>query len=1217
MNIGDMFEKSLNRSINGVVKADQSDKATVYQELDEYIVTNELERHFRAFFESYATDEADVTLANRVGIWISGFFGSGKSHFLKTLSYLLANTEATDAHGNTRRAVDFFDASKLRDAMIRADVEKAVNRHSDVILFNIDSKASSNAEGNPILNVFLRVFNEHLGFSADHPHIAHMERYLAAKGAYGTFKAKFEQASGESWCEARDGFHFHQDAVEGALAGALDLSAEAAHKWFEESEKTFGVSIEKFCNWVKEYLDSQPKTHRIVFLVDEVGQFIGSDTRLMLTLQTITENLGTICAGRAWIIVTSQADMDAVLGEISSSKANDFSKIAGRFKTRLSLSSANADEVIQKRLLSKTPAAEEELKALFEAKGDILKNQMTFDRSGPTLKSFDSPESFAINYPFAPYHFQLVQKVFEDIRKVGATGAHLAYGERSMLDAFQMAARAIANEPAERLVPFYQFYPAVEGFLDPAVKNTIDQASENPVLDKSDTQLLRTLFMIRYVSILKGTAENLVTLSIERIDEDKLALRKQVEASLQRLEKQSLITRNGDEYVFLTNEERDITRKIKATDIPATEENKELGRLLFKDLLNDKNKFRYVVNKMDYSIGRYLDGHSLDGRQDGDLRFDVVSPLDTDYASYTDGACVARSSEGLALLKLVDNKVFFDELRTWIKTNSYIRMNGDSSEPGLVRILSDRGQENLERRKRLRADLEAMLQVADIYALGQQLSLTSTSLATRFDGACQYLLENTYTKLKYLKALQQDPWRELNAVLLADDIGQMGLSLGAEEGNPQATGEVDQYISLRTSSNESVLVSDIVDHFCKIPFGWPDPEILLIIGRLAAGGRLSLAKSGGSLPLNEAFDQLQNSRDRRTVSVFRKRQTEEGTLKRAREITQELFNAMGPATEKELFAFYSVRLNEWLAHLNGFKAKADVGHFPGKTQIAAAILTLTRLLSHDDSFEFFTQVVDHKAEYLDLEEDYRDLHEFYSNQLTTWQQLQTALRGFATNKQALDKDPAALAAITQLQAIQTNDAPYGQLHKVAGLVDTVTTINKALLDDKRSHALSRVDDKINQLTAEIGKSGIATPDLSNDLLRPLQLVKTELQTETSIATIFMLQAKTADDHLDDALLKLETAVHDHAKASAKPTSGAATAAYPTGTKADGSASTMSEPVGPPIKPRPIVEVNPTAVFSAQSGSAYLETEDDVRQFIQALEKALQGHIQAGERVRLR
>ena len=212
------------------------------------------------------------------------------------------------------------------------------------------------------------------------------------------------------WCDERDAYALNQDEVERALSAALGLSAEAANKWFEASEQKFAVSVEKFCGWVKEYLDTQPADHRLLFLVDEVGQFIGSDTKLMLTLQTITENLGTICNGRAWIIVTSQADMDAVLGELTSTKANDFSKIAGRFKTRLSLSSSNTDEVIQRRLLSKTPEAEAELRAVYAEKGDILKNQLTFDRSGPTLKNIDGPDSFVANYPFAPFPFSASPK---------------------------------------------------------------------------------------------------------------------------------------------------------------------------------------------------------------------------------------------------------------------------------------------------------------------------------------------------------------------------------------------------------------------------------------------------------------------------------------------------------------------------------------------------------------------------------------------------------------------------------------------------------------------------------------------------------------------------------------------------------------------------------------------------------------------------------------
>lgn len=1223
MIIKDLFSKPLDRSINGVVKADQADDATVWQELDEYVVTNELEKHFRAFFESYGTDLRDPSIANRVGVWISGFFGSGKSHFLKTLSYLLANIEAHDANGNTRQAVEFFDEQKLRDAMIRADLDKAVARPADVILFNIDSKASSNDAGNPILNVFLRVFNEHQGFSGDHPHIAHMERHLEQKGAYQRFKDAFVESTGSTWDEERDGYQFFQDEIEQAIASALSLSSQAAHKWFEESEETFSVSVENFCRWVKEYLDARGPEQRMVFMVDEVGQFIGSDTRLMLTLQTITENLGTICGGRAWIVVTSQADMEAVIGELTAAKANDFSKIAGRFKTRLSLSSSNTDEVIQKRLLHKTPEAESELRSAWDKTGDILRNQITFDRSGPTLRNFEGADSFVANYPFAPYHFQLVQKVFEEIRKVGATGAHLAYGERSMLDAFQMAAQSISGQGIGALVPMHSFYRAVEGFLDTAVKRTIDQAAENASLDTFDVQILRTLFMIRYVELIKGTLDNLVTLSIEKIDEDKLALRKRIEETLQRLEKESLITRNGDEFLFLTNEERDITRKIKAVDIAGSDENKELASLIFKDLLKDKNKYRYPTNKTDYTIGRYLDGHTLDGRYESDLRVEIVSPQDLDYAQYSEAGCINKSTEGsgLALWKLPDDKQFFTELRTWLKTNKFIRLNDDGSNTDITRILADRGRENQDRRKRLRTALEDMLLRAECYALGQRLSLSTSSLATRYDEACKYLLENTYNKLSNLKVLQQDPMRELKAVLTVDDLGQMNLALDGEEGNPQAVKEVEQFIALR-AERDRLLVSEIIDRFSARPYGWPDGEILLILGRLAVAGRVSFHAGGPSLPVREIFEDLNNSRRRREISVQKKRQTDDVVLKKARDLTREMFNALGPDAEKELFDFYLTHLNQWLANLKSYKSKTDVSHFPGKAQIDNCLLTLERLLANRESFDFFKALADKKNDYLDLEEDYRDIHEFFTKQLHTWQQLQTSLQHFGKNRTELEKDAGAAKALAELERISEMESPYNQLNKVAELVETLDQVNKALLEKRRSHACERVEGKIQQLQAEIVKSGIGTPELSNKLLYPLQQVKKDIEAESGIAQIYMLQQKTADERLEDSLYELERALEQAARESAKKEDAAKEGQPGAGGRIEepqpqpGGGEPAPAPAPIP-KPRPTVVVDTGNVLSKVHSGAYLETREDIDRFVSALKQELETAIDAKNRVRLR
>ncbi|MGA7980587.1 MAG: BREX system P-loop protein BrxC, partial [Chromatiaceae bacterium] len=341
MLVRDLFTKAIDRPINGVIKADQDDSESVWQELDEYVVTKELDIHFRRFFGSYldAIDNpGNPDIVGKVGVWISGFFGSGKSHFLKILSYLLENRAVT-RNGETRHAIEFFDG-KIQDAMLAGDIKRAVNSDVDVILFNIDSKADSASGRDAILRVFLKVFNQKLGYSGDHPHIADLERRLDAQGSLERFKRAFRAVAEVDWEQERDGYNFYADELVQALSEALGKSVEGARSWLEKAEEDFKslLTVENFAKWVREYLDSRGPSHRIIFLVDEVGQFIGQDTHLMLNLQTITENLGTACGGRAWVVVTSQEDIDAVLGEVRASKANDFSKIQGRFRTRLSLS---------------------------------------------------------------------------------------------------------------------------------------------------------------------------------------------------------------------------------------------------------------------------------------------------------------------------------------------------------------------------------------------------------------------------------------------------------------------------------------------------------------------------------------------------------------------------------------------------------------------------------------------------------------------------------------------------------------------------------------------------------------------------------------------------------------------------------------------------------------------------------------------------------------
>ncbi len=385
MNIQQLFAKDLMRNINGVIKAEQVDALSVFSELDEYVVTNELEKHFSTLFENYADaiQQPIGTYTNKMGVWISGFFGSGKSHYLKILSYILEN-KVVEGDAKQRRPIEFF-SDKIKNKTTLADMQMSVTRPTDVILFNIDARANTDDREDAILKVFLKVFNDLAGYCAELPHVAHFERHLVDTGSYEKFKEKFQEVQGNAWVVERDAYNFYYDEIAQAFSYATGQTLESSLKTIEGIEQNFSVNIKSFCEWVKEYLDQKTKAdkqdHNLLFLIDEIGQFIGKNTQMMLKLQTITEELGVICGGRAWVIVTSQADMNAAIGNMDAGDKQDFSKIQGRFYTKLALSSSNTLEVIQKRLLVKTESAQAELKTIYQAQGDVLESQLSFENA--------------------------------------------------------------------------------------------------------------------------------------------------------------------------------------------------------------------------------------------------------------------------------------------------------------------------------------------------------------------------------------------------------------------------------------------------------------------------------------------------------------------------------------------------------------------------------------------------------------------------------------------------------------------------------------------------------------------------------------------------------------------------------------------------------------------------------------------------------------------
>lgn len=1210
MNIEQIFSKDINRPINGVIKADQSDRA--YNELDEYVITKEVDKHLRQFVDAFLLGidrKKDADVSAKMGVWVSGFFGSGKSHFIKILSYLLKNQPVSEEGKEAKTPLDFFLEKVSGDAVLQGDLKRLANAHTEVILFNIDSKAEQNHSRDAILQVFLKVFNEHVGYCGDHPEVAHMERFLDDKGKYQEFIETLASDHNLDWTAERDSYQFYATEVGDALSKVLNQQIPDPQAFIDSLEKGLALTIENFAKWVKQYLDKKGSDQRLVFLVDEVGQFIGGQTQLMLNLQTITEELGTKCQGRAWVVVTSQEDIEAVVGSGGFGKDNskDFSKIQGRFTTRLSLSGSNADEVIQRRLLSKTDGAADSLNTLYQDKGDILRNQITFRDTGITLRPFTDNDNFVACYPFPPYQFLLVQKIFEASRQFGATGGHLSKGERSMLDAFQTAALAIKDKPLGALVPLDSFYPSIESFLEGVVRTAIARVDNIPDRSPFDSRVLKTLFLIRYVEEVPANIDNLITFFVDEVDADKRALRSAIEESLLRLERDTLISRNGDLYFFLTNEERDINKEIKDQDYSQTDLHRLLGEVIFEDVLKDLRRYRFTGNGKDFDLSRLIDLAPIGNRNEGSLTLSVLTPLAPDFATFTDPRCLEMSVEGnvgQVVIKLRDDQKLSDEIKTYIQTQNYLKLKTDGSLPLTTkRIHDDKRQENTQRRNRINATLTQMLEEAKFFVLGNEKTFTGGPKMA-VEAGLRYLVENGYNKLSYIQHSPADHLAEIRC-LMADPTGEELDLLGGSQ-NAKALKEVLDYIDLLSGRSQSVNLGSLInERFARHPYGWKENDTLLLVCRLFKAGQIELHANGGKLQASDIYGHVDGSNKWNRVSLSRRKTVDRANIQSVRNLGRDLFGVAAPEGEDDLHAWLRTKFDEQSRHLDQWSALATTGSYPGSDDIADIQGVLNKLLANKDSFAFLEHVKAHGDDLTDAGDRYQRLETFYTQQRTQWDALRSAFTNeFEPNAFFLARDAQAASALATVRTILNDPKPYGRIKESAPLIATLRSANDVVIAERRAEALGKVDPQIETLKQDLAQIGVDA-DFSNQCLKPIQDIRKRIESETQSGKLTNLVTE-ADDAAEIAHAAIEKAVEAAKQAAAAP------APTPDPVKP------TPAPTPPPAKVAKPENFKPRRQITARSVTAkqYLETTQDVEDYLSALRKQLEEAIASNARIEI-
>jgi len=822
MALSTIFKKPIDRPIEGVIKAD--DEAHLRQEVKEYVLTNEVAKRLDAFLAAYN----DYQGAN--GVWISGFFGSGKSHLLKMLALLFDKRKV-----NGTPVLDLL-LPKIDDEFLRADLARAVAVPSKSILFNIDQKADviSKTEMDALLAVFMKVFDEMCGYYGKQGYIAQFERDLDSRDQYEAFKRVFQEISGLTWERGREQALLEMHHIAAAYTQVTGTPAGSAQGILDKYRADYRVSIEDFAEKVHAYIERQEPDFHLIFFVDEVGQYIADNIKLMTNLQTVAESLATKSRGQAWIVVTAQEDMNTVFGDAGKQQTDDFSKIQARFKTRMKLTSADVEQVIRKRLLDKNARGRERLSTIYDEQRNNFKTLFDFADGSQTYRNFRDREHFIQSYPFISYQFPLFQSAIQSLSMHTAfEGKHSSVGERSMLGVFQQVAIQIGDHEMGQLATFDLMFEGIRTALKSQIQQSVLTA-ERHLNDPFAVKVLKALFLVKYVKEFKATARNVTVLMLDRFDADLPALRQRVVEALNLLEQQTYIQRTGKEYEYLTDEEKDIEQEIKNTEVETSAVADELGKLIFDHVIKDR-KIRYDENDQDYSFSRKLDDR-LFGRE-YELTIHVISPFHEHAGQDAILRAQAMGRDELLVLMPLNERLVRD-LLMYKRTDKYVRQNMTTAQQETTRrILTEKQLQNTRRYNALRTLVHELLSESTLILEGRDLDFNGSDPKTRIVKGFHELLVRTYPNLRMLRGINYTQGDVTQ--FLQPDVTLFG-------DQPATFSEAEQEVLAFVQSNNRrglrTTMQLLVNCFEHKPYGWYLAAIQGTVAKLLARGKLELRR---------------------------------------------------------------------------------------------------------------------------------------------------------------------------------------------------------------------------------------------------------------------------------------------------------------------------------------------------------------------------------------
>jgi hypothetical protein len=870
--IGDVLSRDLTKQIEEVIQVNQTDEDSVYSEIDEYVATDRIKEHYRELLRAMADAPSDPT--EGVGIWISGFFGSGKSSFAKNLGYILQNPQLKG-----RPASELFKA-RVDDTQVANYLDLInVKIPSDVVMFDVSKGSEVRRSEEKIAEIVYRALLSHLDYSTDFD-VAELEIELEGDNELERFIELCAAVNGQPWSKARKG------AMKLNYASAIlnrmkpDLFP-AADSWAKALGKqptviTVPIVVER----TFELTARRRPGKAIAFIIDEVGRYVAHSANKIEDLRALVEEFGEESKNRlrarravapVWIIVTSQEKLDEVVDAIGTKKVQ-IAKLQDRFRHRVDLAPADIRQVATKRVLAKKPEAEPLLKKLFNESQGALNAACRFEKTQKRTEV--TGDDFLQFYPYLPHYIDMSIDIMSGIRLQPGAPKHFGGSNRTIIkQAYEMLVSERTNlqaKPIGTLVTLDKIFELVEGNLSSEKQKDISDITEQFRTDPEDkwmaARVAKTIALLEFVRDVPRTEANIAACLVSVVGQP--APKAEVEVAIKKLQDGKFLRNTEEGWKLQTAQEKNWETERRGFE-PRPKDRNELTRDTLRTVFEEPNLKTYRYKNRTFRVGLAVDGVAV---ADGEVPLQVHTADDAGALSSKIDEIRAESRQErnkneiywtFALTKDVDDleASLFASRQMIAKYEQSRAQNRITAEE--LALLSNEKQEIARIQSRLRDKMvEALEKGMGLFrGVSRDATMLGKNAGEVFKSFFDLAFPDLYPKLEL--GSRSITGKEVDEILKAANLsglsqvfydGDCGFGLVVQQGsqwvaneNAAVAKEILDYIKRECAYGNKVTGKILEEHFSGIGYGWERDIVKLVLAVLLRAGSVEVTHQGRRL----------------------------------------------------------------------------------------------------------------------------------------------------------------------------------------------------------------------------------------------------------------------------------------------------------------------------------------------------------------------------------